>query len=233
MHNSYMESNNFGFLLFREKFMMKFINSLKHIDITENLDLEKIFITSDLHLFHQNIIDYVNRPFEFSPAGCSQMNEFILQKFDELPEDCLIWNLGDVLLNRKFPNDKVSYIILRMKQNRRMNLILGNHDKQNGKEKNQTYIEHYTNLGFDKVFNAPIIFNDKYILSHEPVFIDKGSGYINLHGHTHDRFVKEDFFLSEYNKKFPKKKVDPENYINVCMDANNFQILKLKDLFLR
>ena len=49
----------------KEKFMMKFINSLKHIDITENLDLEKIFITSDLHLFHQNIIDYVNRPFEF------------------------------------------------------------------------------------------------------------------------------------------------------------------------
>ena len=65
------------------------------------------------------------------------MNEFIFQKFDELPEDCLIWNLGDVLLNRKVPKDKVSYIILRMKQNRRMNLILGNHDKQNVKEKNQ------------------------------------------------------------------------------------------------
>ena len=122
--NSYMESNHFGFLLFGEKFIMKFINSLKHIDITQNFDLEKIFITSDLHLFHQNIIDYVNRPFEFSPAGCSQMNEFIFQKFDKLPEDCLIWNLGDVLLNRKVPKDKVSYIILRMKQNRRMNLIL-------------------------------------------------------------------------------------------------------------
>jgi calcineurin-like phosphoesterase family protein len=228
--NSHIESNHFGFLLFGEKFMMKFINSLKHIDITENLDLEKIFITSDLHLFHQNIIDYVKRPFEFSPAGCSQMNEFILQKFDELPEDCLIWNLGDVLLNRKISNDKASFVIWRMKQNRRMNLILGNHDIQNEKEKKQTFIEHYTNLGFDKVFNAPIIFNDKYILSHEPVFIEKGSGYINLHGHTHDRFVQEDFFLSEYNKKYPKKKVAPENYINVCMDANNFQILKLKDL---
>ena len=117
--------------------MMKFINSLKHIDITENLDLEKIFITSDLHLFHTNIIDYVNRPFEFTPAGCSQMNEFIFQKFDELPEDCLIWNLGDVLLYRKIPNDKASFVIWRMKQNRRMNLILGNHDKQNVKEKNQ------------------------------------------------------------------------------------------------
>ena len=80
------------------------------------------------------------------------------------------------------------------------------------------------------MYNRPIIFDDKYILSHEPVFIEKGSGYINLHGHTHDRFVQEDFFLSEYNKKYPKKKVDPENYINVCMDANNFQILKLKDL---
>lgn len=35
--------------------MMKFINSLKHIDIIENLELEKIYITSDLHLFHTNI----------------------------------------------------------------------------------------------------------------------------------------------------------------------------------
>ena len=66
-------------------------------------------------------------------------------------------------LNRKIPNDKASFVIWRMKQNHRMNLILGNHDKQNKKEKKQTFIDHYTNLGFDKVFNVPIIFNDKYI----------------------------------------------------------------------
>ena len=96
--------------------------------------------------------------------------------------------------------------------------------------KNQTYIEHFTNLGFDKVFNAPIIFNDKYILSHEPVFIPENRDFINIHGHTHHRFVKEDFFLSEYNKSFPKKKVNPKAYINVCMDANDLKIHCLRDL---
>ena len=60
---------------------------------------EKIFITSDLHLFHTNIIKYCVRPFDYSPKGCAEMTEFLLKKFDALPDDCLIWNFGDVYLN--------------------------------------------------------------------------------------------------------------------------------------
>jgi hypothetical protein len=98
------------------------------------------------------------------------------------------------------------------------------------KRKTETFIDYFTKSGFDMVFNRPIIFNNKYIFSHEPVFIPQGSNFINIHGHTHNRFVTENFFLSEYNKSFPKKKVNPKNYINVCMDANNFEILKLNEL---
>ena len=92
------------------------------------------------------------------------------------------------------------------------------------------YIDYFSSLGFDEIYNRPIIFNDKYILSHEPVFIPENRDFINIHGHTHNRFVKEDFFLSEYNKSFPKKKVNPKAYINVCVDANDLKIHCLRDL---
>ena len=89
---------------------------------------EQTYITSDLHLYHTNIIKYCNRPFEYSSKGCAEMNEFILKKFDELPEDCLIWNFGDVYLNLHLEESKIMNDIMRMKKNRKMNLILGNHD---------------------------------------------------------------------------------------------------------
>lgn len=74
--------------------MEKYFESLAQIDITQEFSPEKIYITNDLHLFHKNIIKYVNRPFDFSLDGCSKMNEFLLKKFDELPENCIIWNLA-------------------------------------------------------------------------------------------------------------------------------------------
>lgn len=114
--------------------MEKDFESLAQIDITQGFSPKKIYVTSDLHLFHKNIIKYVNRPFDFSSEGCSKMNEFLLKKFDELPENCLIWILGDVILNRSILQERTCAVIWQMKQNRNINLILGNHDKQCKKE---------------------------------------------------------------------------------------------------
>ena len=97
-------------------------------DLMQGYSLDNIFITSDLHLYHTNIIKYCNRPFEYSEKGCQEMNEFLLKKFDALPEDCLIWNFGDVYLNRALDHAKIMNTVLRMKKNRKMCLILGNHD---------------------------------------------------------------------------------------------------------
>jgi calcineurin-like phosphoesterase family protein len=210
--------------------MNNYFRSLQQVDIFQGYAPENVFILSDLHLFHTNVIKYVERPFEFSALGCKEMNEYLLSQFETLPENCLVWNLGDVLLNRHVSEGEAMSTILRMKKNRKLNLILGNHDFQCDKGQHKNYIEYFTSLGFDEVYNKPIIFDDKYILSHEPVFIPEDRDFINIHGHTHHRFVKEDFFLSEYNKSFPKKKVNPKAYINVCMDANDLKIHCLRDL---
>lgn len=210
--------------------MNNYFKSLKKIDILQGYAPENVFILSDLHLFHTNGIKYVERPFEFSALGCKEMNEYLLSQFDTLPENCLVWNLGDVLLNRHVSEGEAMSTIWRTKKNRKLNLIFGNHDFQCDKGKHDNYIDYFSSLGFDEIYNRPIIFNDKYILSHEPVFIPETRDFINIHGHTHNRFVKEDFFLSEYNKSFPKKKVNPKAYINVCVDANDLKIHCLRDL---
>jgi len=210
--------------------MKGYFNSLKQVDILQGYEPENVFILSDLHLFHINVIKYVERPFEFSALGCKKMNEYLLAQFEKLPENCLIWNLGDVLLNRHISEGEIMSTIWRTKKNRKLNLILGNHDFQCEKGDHDTFIDYFTSLGFDEVYTRPIIFETKYILSHEPIFIPEDRDFINLHGHTHNRLVNEDFFLSEYNKSFPKKKVNPKSYINVCVDANDLKIHCLRDL---
>ena len=190
---------------------------------------EKIYLTSDLHLFHINIIKYCNRSFEYSAEGYTKMNGFILKKFDALPEDCLIWNFGNVFLNLRLGNDRIMQDIMRMKKNRKMCLILGNHDFRARKKPFPNYIEYFKYLGFDAIYKGPLQYGN-YVFSHEPVFIEKESGLINIHGHTHNKMVSEDYFLCEYNKSFPHKKVNPEQYKNICMDANDFQILKWEDI---
>lgn len=209
-------------LLFGDIYMIPQITT---DDFSLGYSPEKIYFTSDLHLFHTNIIKYCNRPFEYSAEGCTKMNEFILKKFDALPEDCLIWNFGDVFLNLRLGNDRIMQDIMRMKKNRKLCLILGNHDFGARKKPFPNYIEYFKYLGFDAIYKEPLQYGN-YVFSHEPVFLEKDSDLVNFHGHTHEKMVSEDYFLNEYNKSFPHKKVNPKQYKNICMDANDFQILK-------
>lgn len=215
------------------------------------------FIVSDLHFEHANIIRYCNRPYHTEPPNknpinkpvIAAMNADILSMFDKLPDDCDIWNLGDVFyLGSHKPADKldpadiehIKEIVARMKKgNRKLFLILGNHDDIH--YKNGTKIDFYRMLGFDRVYDTPIIVDDKYILSHEPLYIAPGSNFINLYGHTHDMPIKEDYFTFDYENyamecrvydqhgqerppivaRYPDRIVDLKNYKNMCLDYNN------------
>jgi hypothetical protein len=161
------------------------------------------------------------------------MNEDILKLFDRLPSDCDIWHLGDFWFNgshKVSPSDElvlnINDAVRRIKQNgRRLFLVLGNHD--NGKPS----VKYYLDRGFDKVYDSPVILEDKWILSHEPVWIEPSSHFVNLYGHTHDLVIPEDYFC--YNQenyaqdvregivpelKWPERKINLDNYVNVCLD---------------
>lgn len=186
---------------------------------------KKVFITSDLHFSHLNIIKYCNRPFEH----LDEMNEFILKQFDELPDDqdTIIINNGDLWLNKNTTIEDIQYWVSRMKgNNRKLWIILGNHDREI-KIKNKNWNTDFESaerlfyfLGFDKVFCFPIVL-DNLILSHEPVYLDKNSQFVNLFGHIHDVDIDE--------KYFPNKKIDLKKYFNVCWDKHK-KILSLQDL---
>ena len=204
------------------------------------------FITSDTHFGHSNIIKYCKRPYKVeggnrNPANVPEvqrMNEDILQLFDKLPADCDIWHLGDFWFQGGNPKDfkteermtLICKTVMRIKENgRRIFLVLGNHD--NGRLLEKTGCDYYYAMSFDEVYDSPVILEDKWILSHEPVWIEPGSHFVNLYGHTHDLVIPEDYFCYDQENyaqdvregkipemKWPERKVDLKNYRNVCLD---------------
>jgi calcineurin-like phosphoesterase family protein len=58
-------------------------------------------------------------------------------------------------------------------------LILGNHDRRNS-------VAWWLEAGFDEVYPYPVIYENRYILSHEPVLFAPKVGIPNLHGHMHN-----------------------------------------------
>lgn len=200
------------------------------------------YIISDLHLTHKNIIKYCKRPYEMTSEGVGLMMEDIFKLFDALPENCIVWNLGDLLdTSVAHSIDEVRAIVDRMKGPkglRKLYLILGNHDNC---KLNKSRITFYYEAGFNKVYDTPIIVSDKFILSHEPVYLDKSSIFTNLYGHTHDKAIESNYFCYDWEKvfiaarearaqgleepepkiAFPEKEIDTNKYLNVCYDYNH------------
>ena len=136
----------------------------------------KVFITSDLHLGHSNIIQYCNRPYE----DVNEMNEDLIRRWNETVTDSdRVFFLGDFGLASK---EKIIEWGNRLRGRKVM--IYGNHDHY----KPEIYYE----AGFEYVSKWPIMIQNKYLLSHAPISsIDGGSincgKLINLYGHIHDK----------------------------------------------
>lgn len=227
---------------------------------------KKTYIVSDNHFFHTNIIRYCARPYnvsdlknkDFLNEEILKMNEDMLKEFDALPEECDIYNNGDLFFvgnenRKKFLNsclDEMKAMVKRMKGptgKRRLFLILGNHD--NFHLPNESRIKFYYDLGFDKVYDTPIIIEDNFILSHEPVYISPANNFVNLYGHVHDLDIKEEYFCYDHDNyamitrvakqegiepppielKWPGRKIILSKYLNVCWDKNH-KILDLNEI---
>ena len=212
------------------------------------------YITSDLHFFHKNIIVYCGRPYDREDTA--RMNEDLLAEFDKLPNGSSILYLGDFVLSSGRTFEEVASIVERIKRgNKRISIVLGNHDRDLGRYLKGNYKkmpakELFHKLGFDEVFDTPIELNGT-LFSHEPCYV---SGMINVHGHTHDKDVDETYFnracdnwaMMEVVKAHPeltkqeididtsitddKYSVDPMRYINVCWDRQH-RLVRMSEVF--
>ena len=147
--------------------------------------MTKIWLVSDTHFQHANILNFVGsdggkiRPY-FSSVD--EMDEYMIMKWnDTIAVEDHVYHLGDVYFGNKDGADK---ILSRLNGKKR--LILGNHD--NGKD--PVLLKH-----FQKIMESREFRDEKILLSHRPAhysaFSHKGDGWINVHGHIHEKTLGE------------------------------------------
>jgi calcineurin-like phosphoesterase family protein len=90
--------------------------------MSNNLNPNSTFFTSDVHIFHRNIIKYSNRPFN----SVEEMNAQLIKNWNNVvqPNDA-VFSLGD------FAFAKIGHIIEVLQQlNGEITMITGNHDEE-------------------------------------------------------------------------------------------------------
>lgn len=140
-----------------------------------------IWVISDTHFGHENIIRYCNRPF----ANAKEADQKMVENWNSVVKDNdIVYHLGDVY----FGIDGVESL---RKLNGRKRLILGNHD--NGKDQ-------YLQRAFQKIMMWRMFPEFGLLLTHVPVHQsslkiyeaeDENScgsvqkQFVNIHGHIH------------------------------------------------
>jgi len=128
----------------------------------------KVWITSDLHFYHDKIIEYCGRPKDYQ--------EKIIKGFEVIEDKDILICLGDVSWGRQveFARDVLT------KVKGKKILTIGNHDDSKP-------FMYYLHNGWDfacESFSLDYM-GKKIIFSHKPMFWD-GTWEINIHGHFHN-----------------------------------------------
>lgn len=131
----------------------------------------KRWIISDTHFGHNNVILYENRPYT-SPIS---MNQQLIRNWNKLvAKDDLVYHLGDVYM--QMSRDNIMHVLNQL--NGDIILVLGNHDEGN--------FNFFRKCGrFLEVSPYPIIVDGWIVCSHQPMYIDRNTPYVNFYGHVH------------------------------------------------
>lgn len=165
-----------------------------------------IYFTSDTHFNHSNIIKYCNRPFN----NINNMNNTIINNWNNtVKSDDIVYHLGDFCLSS---DEEIKNIFNKL--NGHIILIRGNHDRKP--------VKFYENIGFKVLTHAPIILDEyKLMLSHVPLPDTKiKDGYLNLHGHIHNKKISQD-----YPNNYSENK-----HINLSVDVTEFKPISLDEI---
>lgn len=143
--------------------------------------MSRVFIVSDTHFFHKNIIQYENRPF----ANVDEMNSEMIRRWNSVVgKDDKVLHLGDVSFAGK---DATRSILNSLNGTKK--LIMGNHDRA----RSRTW---WLDAGFDEVSEEPILYKGFFILSHEPVYVNEHMPYANVHGHIHGQKYEGSHYIN-------------------------------------
>ena len=148
----------------------------------------KIFLTSDTHWFHENVIQYCNRPWQ----DIDQMGRGLVKNWNNVVrKKDIVYHLGDVAMGGPKRMDDLNKILNQL--NGTIRLIRGNHDTYIMKEpcvNRFEWVKDYHELKY----TSPNHGKRKFILCHYPLLTWNGSGRkakdgnpysVMLHGHCH------------------------------------------------
>lgn len=170
--------------------------------------LDKIWMVSDTHFYHANIIKHCNRPFK----DVDEMNSCLIKNWNyRIDVGDEVFFLGDFSFN-SVPLFKSEYILNQL--NGKKFLIKGNHDEH----------KFANSLIWKNSCDIMEVKTDKlsFILSHYPQdsWHKQFRGSYHFHGHTHNN--PNNFHYSSFKMKRLDVGVDNSNYhpisIQECLD---------------
>lgn len=136
--------------------------------------MRDLFI-GDLHFYDENIIKYENRPFK----SVEEMNNTMIHNWNRVATDNdRVFVVGDFISMDYCTGPEATDIINKL--NGHIVLIVGNHDKN--------YLDFYREFFMDKIeiIEFPIIWDNFWMVSHEPMYITENSPYANIFAHIHN-----------------------------------------------
>lgn len=165
-----------------------------------------IWVISDTHFGHENIIKYCNRPF----ANAKEMDEVLIENWNKVVKDeDIVYHLGDVYFAQGHTN------LSKLKGRKR--LILGNHDIG----KDQRLFDTFQKIMVWRMFPEVGL-----LLTHVPVYsgnyeIASRAGMVNVHGHIHDKLIDDPKY---YNVSVEHTNYAPVNIEDIIANVEKRKI---------
>ena len=141
-----------------------------YIELELNIpDDNNVYVISDTHFGHENIIRYCNRPFE----SLFKMNETMVQNWREIvkPEDYVLF-MGDFVMGQKKRNQVCNFYHSILYGNKYM--LRGNHDSGGGLD-----YRLYNRIYFNR-------YGKRFVCQHYPIDPKEVGCDIAIVGHTHN-----------------------------------------------
>jgi calcineurin-like phosphoesterase family protein len=146
--------------------------------------LSDLWITSDHHFGHVNIIRYCGRPFAGEPE---QSRELARRWRDAVPWDAPLLHLGDLVMG---PQDPALWAKIRTLPGRPRWLVRGNHDKP-------ARLAGIREAGFQVISPPSLFYRGWQVrLTHEPIGEPLVGQTLNVHGHIHQKPAPSDHHIN-------------------------------------